>query len=131
WRPDPDAGYTVDGGYQILTHQSYVALHDAENLIWHPQVPLKVSIFAWRLLRDRLPTGANLVTRGVLSSTVDSCVFGCGVAESAHHLFLSCSIAGSLWDLGRAWVGISPMDFTPLRDHFVQFTASAGVSRAR
>ncbi|PNX61064.1 helicase-like protein, partial [Trifolium pratense] len=52
WRPDPDAGYTVAGGYQILTHQVYVTLHDAENLIWHPQVPLKVSIFAWRLLRD-------------------------------------------------------------------------------
>ncbi|CAJ2643991.1 unnamed protein product [Trifolium pratense] len=46
WSPDPDAGYTVAGGYQILTHQTSVALHDAENLIWHPQVPLKVSIFA-------------------------------------------------------------------------------------
>ncbi|PNX74295.1 cysteine-rich receptor-like protein kinase, partial [Trifolium pratense] len=55
------------------------------------QVPLKVSIFAWRLLRDRLPTRANLITRGVLSPTVATCVFGCGAAESAHHLFLSCS----------------------------------------
>ncbi|CAJ2641323.1 unnamed protein product [Trifolium pratense] len=131
WSPDPDAGYTVAGGYQILTHQASVALHDAENLIWHPQVPLKVSIFAWRLLRDRLPTRANLVIRGVLSSTADACVFGCGVTESAHHLFLSCSTVGSLWDLVRAWVGISPMDFTTLRDHFVQFTVSAGASRAR
>ncbi|XP_045815654.1 uncharacterized protein LOC123908955 [Trifolium pratense] len=131
WRPDPDAGYTVAGGYQILTHQVYVALHDADNLIWHPQVPLKVSIFAWRLLRDRLPTRANLVTRGVLSSTIDSCVFGCGVTEPVHHLFLSCSIAGSLWDLVYAWVGISPMVCITLRDHFVHFTASAGVSRAR
>ncbi|XP_045802599.1 uncharacterized protein LOC123896228 [Trifolium pratense] len=121
----------VAGGYQILTHQASDALHDAENLIWHPQVPLKVSIFAWRLLRDRLPTRANLVSRGVLSSTADACVFGCGVTESAHHLFLSCSTVGSLWDLVRAWVGISPMDFTTLRDHFVQFTVSAGASRAR
>ncbi|CAJ2642357.1 unnamed protein product [Trifolium pratense] len=103
WSPDSDTGYTAAGGYQILTHQASVALHDAENLIWHPQVPLKVSIFAWRLLRDRLPTRSNLVNRGVLSSTADSCVFGCGATESAHHLFLSCSIAGSLWDLVRAW----------------------------
>ncbi|CAJ2637778.1 unnamed protein product [Trifolium pratense] len=131
WSPDPDTGYTVAGGYQILTHQVHAALHDAENLIWHPQVPLKVSIFAWRLLRDRLPTRANLVTRGVLSSTVDSCVFGCGGTESVHHLFLSCSIAVSLWDLVCAWAGISSMEFTTLHDHFVQFTASAGVSRAR
>ncbi|GAU16213.1 hypothetical protein TSUD_298450 [Trifolium subterraneum] len=34
---------------------------DGEELIWHKQVPLNVSIFAWRLLRDRLPTKANLV----------------------------------------------------------------------
>ncbi|CAJ2637040.1 unnamed protein product [Trifolium pratense] len=104
WRLDPDSGYTV---------------------------PLKVSIFAWRLLRDRLPTRANLVSRGVLPPTAATCVFGCGSAESAHHLFLSCSIAGSLWDLVRAWIGISLVDSTSLRDHFVQFTASSGGSRAR
>ncbi|CAJ2646720.1 unnamed protein product [Trifolium pratense] len=131
WSPDPDTGYTVRGAYQILISQDSVTLHDAENLIWHPQVPLKVSIFAWRLLRDRLPTRANLVNRGVLSSSADTCVFGCGVAESAHHLFLSCSFAGSLWDLVREWVDISPVVSTTLRDHFAQFTASAGVSRAR
>ncbi|CAJ2653733.1 unnamed protein product [Trifolium pratense] len=131
WSPDPDAGYTVAGGYQILTHQVYVALHDAENLIWHRQVPLKVSIFAWRLLRDRLPTRANLVIRGVLASTADSCVFGCGVTETVHHLFSSCSFAASLWDLVCEWVGISSLDFTTLHAHFVQFIALAGVSRAR
>jgi hypothetical protein len=41
-------------------------MDDAEKLIWHPQVPLKVSIFAWRLLLERLPIKTNLVTRGIL-----------------------------------------------------------------
>ncbi|XP_045791342.1 uncharacterized protein LOC123886049 [Trifolium pratense] len=127
WRLDPDSGYTVGGVYQLLTSQESVTLEDADKLIWHSQVPLKVSIFAWRLLRDRLPTRANLVSRGVLSPTAATCVFGCGAAESAHHLFLSCSIAGSLWDLVRAWIGISLVDSTSLRDHFVQFTASSVV----
>jgi hypothetical protein len=36
-------------------------MDDAGKLIWHPQVLLKVSIFVWRLLRDRLPTKANLL----------------------------------------------------------------------
>ncbi|PNX94360.1 glutamate-gated kainate-type ion channel receptor subunit GluR9 [Trifolium pratense] len=103
----------------------------AENLIWHSQVPLKVSIFAWRLLRDRLPTKVNLVTRGGLSSTAHSCIFGYGEAELAHHLFISCSTVGSLWDLVRSWIGIPLVDFTTLRDHFVQFASSAGGSRAR
>jgi hypothetical protein len=30
-------------------------------------VPLKVSIFAWRLLQDRLPTKSNMLNRGIIS----------------------------------------------------------------
>ncbi|MCI71093.1 heat-shock protein, partial [Trifolium medium] len=52
WRPDLDRGYTVRGAYQLLTAQDTVTLDAAAGLIWHSQVPLKVSIFAWRLLRD-------------------------------------------------------------------------------
>ncbi|PNX54400.1 cysteine-rich receptor-like protein kinase [Trifolium pratense] len=53
WQPDPDTGYTVRGAYQLLTAHVSVTLDVVENLIWHTQVPLKVSIFAWCLLRDR------------------------------------------------------------------------------
>ncbi|GAU20543.1 hypothetical protein TSUD_131010 [Trifolium subterraneum] len=67
-------------------------------------VPLKVSIFAWRLLRDRLHTKANLVTRGILSPEVHFCTAGCGEIESAHDLFISCSTFGSLWTLVRSWI---------------------------
>ncbi|GAU22845.1 hypothetical protein TSUD_282120 [Trifolium subterraneum] len=52
WQPDPDAGFTVRGAYQLLTSQALVSMDAADKLIWHPHVPLKVSIFAWRLLRD-------------------------------------------------------------------------------
>ncbi|MCI37671.1 70 kDa peptidyl-prolyl isomerase, partial [Trifolium medium] len=90
WQPDPDKGYNVRGAYQFLTSQDAVTLDDASGLIWHSQVPLKVSIFAWRLLCDRLPTKINLVTRGIISSVDHYCVSGCGAVESAQHLFLSC-----------------------------------------
>ncbi|GAU10151.1 hypothetical protein TSUD_423160, partial [Trifolium subterraneum] len=95
-----------------------------------PQVPLKVSILAWRLLRDRLPTKSNLITRGVLPVAAHFCVSGCGEAESAHHLFLSCSTFGSLWPLVGSWVGSSLVTTQTLPDHFVQFTSSAGGSRS-
>ncbi|GAU51257.1 hypothetical protein TSUD_98780 [Trifolium subterraneum] len=131
WWPDPDEGYTVRGAYQILTTQVSATMDDAEKLIWHSQVPLKVSFFVWRLLRDRLPTKANLVTRGILSPTAHLCVSGCGTVETAHHLFISCSVFGSLWELVRSWIGITSVDPTSVRDHFVQFTYSAGGSRAQ
>jgi hypothetical protein len=102
WQPDPDRGYTVRGAYQLLTSQVSASMDGAEKLIWHPQVSLKVSIFACRPLRDRLPTKANLVTRGILSTAAHFCVSGCGEAESAHHLFLSCCTFGSLLTLVRS-----------------------------
>ncbi|PNX74374.1 70 kDa peptidyl-prolyl isomerase, partial [Trifolium pratense] len=131
WRLDPDAGYTVWGAYQFLTTIDLVTMHDSEHLIWHPQVPLKVSILAWRLLRDRLPTKSNLVTRGILSPAAHFCVSGCREAETAHHLVISCSTFGSLWDLVCTWIGVTPTGSTSIRDHFVQFTSLAGGTRAR
>ncbi|CAJ2663648.1 unnamed protein product [Trifolium pratense] len=131
WQPDPDTGYTVRRAYQLLISHDLVTMDAADNLIWHPQVPLKVSILAWRLLRDRLPTRVNLVTRRVLSPTAHTCVFGCGEAETAHHVFLSCGFVGSLWDMVRSWIDIPLVEFVSLRDHFIQFTSSAGGSRAR
>jgi hypothetical protein len=131
WRPDPAAGYSVHDAYQILTSQDSVILGEAEALIWHRQVPLKVSILAWRLLRDRLPTRANLVSRGILDPDLHDCVTGCGGIETARHLFLSCNTFGSLWALVRSWIGFSAVDAFSLSDHFVQFTYSTGGLRAR
>ncbi|CAJ2636641.1 unnamed protein product [Trifolium pratense] len=99
----------------------------AMRLIWHRQVPLKVSIFVWRLLRDKLPTKANLVTRGILSEAAHHCVSGCGGVESAQHLFLSCSTFDALWSLVSSWIGSSLVTAQTLSDHFVQFTGSTGV----
>ncbi|GAU17467.1 hypothetical protein TSUD_340100 [Trifolium subterraneum] len=96
WQPELDSGYTARGAYQLLTDQVVAPLDVAAGLIWHPHVPLKVSILVWRLLCDRLPTKLNLITRGVLPVAAHFCVSGCGEAESAHHLFLSCSTFGSL-----------------------------------
>jgi len=66
WRPDPSKGYSVRGVYRLLT------THDVHNtvvttdLLWHKQVPLKVFIMTWRLLRNRLLTKDNLVVCGII-----------------------------------------------------------------
>jgi len=43
------------------TNNNLAADHITE--IWDKEVPLKVSLFAWCLLRNRLPTIDNLVKR--------------------------------------------------------------------
>ena len=67
WNPDTQGGYTVSGAYHILTTPTEPTDVGLLDLVWHKQVPLKVSIFAWRLLRDRLPTKNNLVREEVCS----------------------------------------------------------------
>ena len=75
WDPDIHDGYTMRGAYQILTDLASSTIDTTRDLVWHKQVPLKVSIVAWRLLKDRLPTRSNLHRRGIIPVEGDTCVW--------------------------------------------------------
>jgi len=49
-------------------------------------VPLKVSLFAWRLLRNRLPSKDNLAQHRVIYIDDIVCVAACGAIETPDHL---------------------------------------------
>lgn len=87
WQLDPSAGYTVRGSYKLLTAQDTLQVAHAADLIWHKQVPLKVSIFVCRLLRDR----------GIITNVDTGCLVGCGHRETSQHLFIFCDFYGCLW----------------------------------
>jgi hypothetical protein len=114
-----------------LPHRLRSLWEAAEDLLWHKHVPLKVSIFVWRLLRDRLPTKINLVNRSIISSEDHFCTSGCGGVESTQHLFLSCITFGSLWALVQSWIGFSTAYAHTISGHFLQFSYSDGGLRAR
>ncbi|XP_024636496.1 uncharacterized protein [Medicago truncatula] len=98
-------GYTVSNAYQLLTSQDSPQVDSVEALVWYIHVPIKVSIFAWRLLRDRLPTRTNLVHRGVLPGAAAGCLSGCGVIETSQHLFISVifmALFGIRWYASKA-----------------------------
>ena len=103
----------------------------AQNLIWHPKVPLKVSILAWSLLRDRLPTKINLHRRDIIPDADISCVTGCGHDESTDHLFLHCDVFGALWHQVRLWLGFSSVDYQNIGPHFLHFTNYLGGLKTR
>jgi len=131
WHPDLARGYSVRSGYEILTPQDHQVLDAAQNLIWHPKVPLKVSIMAWRLLQDRLPIKINLHRRGIIPDTDISRVTGCGHDESADHLFLHCDVFGALWHHVRLWLGFLGVDYQSIGPHFVHFTNYFGGLKLR
>ena len=102
WHMDTSGGYTVRSACQLLTTQDTSLVEGADALVWHKHVPLKVSIFAWRLVKNRLPTRANLVHHGTLSDAGAGCLCGCGDTETTQHLFISCDFYGTLWSQVRA-----------------------------
>ncbi|KAI5384585.1 hypothetical protein KIW84_071548 [Lathyrus oleraceus] len=66
------------------------ALKTTLELIWNTKIPMKVKIFGWRLLLDRLPTRSNLVVRGAISNIHDKvCVFCFNFVEDNNHVFIS------------------------------------------
>ncbi|MCI35872.1 70 kDa peptidyl-prolyl isomerase, partial [Trifolium medium] len=113
WRHDAGGGYSVKDAYRLLTTMDPPGVDAASDLIWHKQVPLKVSVLAWRLLRNKLPTKDNLVRRNIIAHDSHMCVSGC------------------LWCLVKSWIGFSSADPNLLQNHFVQFTHSSGGMRVR
>lgn len=83
--------------YQKLTSQEFLSFDGTSDFIWHKQVPLKVSIMAWRLLRNRLPTKDNLVARGIISHEISCARL---VVEALRLLIIYSSLAPVSVDCG-------------------------------
>ena len=131
WQLHPVGGYSFRDAYQLHTTDENPNVGVESELIWHRYVPTKVSTFAWRLLRDRLPTKDNLAAWGIISQDLRLCANGCSELKSARHLFISCTCFRVLWRLVRAQIGVSTSEPNCISDHFIQFTFLAGSLMAR
>jgi len=116
--------------YYFLTVAEEPVDRSTIDNVWHQKVLLKVSLFAWRLLRNMIPTRDNLVRRRVIQAAANVCTGGCGSKESTIHLFLGCNVFSRLWSFIWNWLGIFTIDPCELHDHFHQFGHFAGLPRS-
>jgi len=130
WLLDPIHGYSIRGTYRFLTSVDEPLVGGANNNVWHKLAPSKVSLFAWRLLQNRITTRSNLVRRHVLQSNDNLCVRGCGNIETANHLFIGCDLFGSVWSLVCHSLDISFVFPGLINDHYLQFIKLAGMPRS-
>jgi len=122
-------GYSVRESYRFLTTSGEQVDRSLMDDVWHRNIPEKVSLFVWRLLRNRLPSKDNLLRQNILHVNDLACVTGCGASESAKHLFLDCDLSYSLWLLIWNWIGISVVTPCQIRDHFIQVFFMAEMPR--
>jgi hypothetical protein len=71
--------YSIRNVYRKLTTKEVLSLDATSELIWHKQVPLKVSNLAWRILRNRLATKDSFVARGIISHENQLAWLGVGI----------------------------------------------------
>jgi hypothetical protein len=100
-----DSNYSVKEAYIQLTEEDGFEVEWA-NEIWNPLIPAKMSILAWRLFYDRLPTKDNLRKRGVHLNSSSLCVGGCGCVENANHVFFNCPMLSCVWKETLKWLGV-------------------------
>lgn len=62
--------------------------------LWNLKLPLKLTIFMWKFLQDRLLTNEQL--NGKISSFPVECAF-CGEEQSLVHLFFNCPRVTHIW----------------------------------
>jgi len=121
WNIHSSKWYRVSLAYHYLPALENVTTQDSSYIIWHKEVPLKTSLFHWRLLHNWIPTIVNLLRRGLFQNLQQLCMGECGSNEDLNHLFLQCYFLKSTFILFSQWSGYVTMIPTLILDHLHQF----------
>ncbi|GLT67323.1 hypothetical protein SLA2020_396400 [Shorea laevis] len=107
WRHDTKGNYSTISAYRALSSSTRELDSKKYKMLWNNNVPLKVSALAWKILQNRIPTGDNLIKRGITRTRNDfACVFCSHKPESATQLFFTCDTSWKVWQACYAWWGI-------------------------
>ena len=99
-KADPSGSYSTKSAYKLLRGDSRGEHQDGAFVeLWKIKISAKAAVFAWRLIRDRLPTKSNLRRRQVEVNDM-RCPFCNNDDEDAAHLFFHCSQVLPSWCLG-------------------------------
>jgi len=121
WKHDSVEDYTVKGVYRILTAANELPIKMHSKLIWSKPVPFKVSLFAWRTIKNIIPTKGNLRRKEVLPANSIMCSGGCVQDESINHLLLDCDFFGCIWHFVHHWLDISTVVSSDIGCHAQQY----------
>jgi hypothetical protein len=85
----------VQSLYAKLSQGASVDFHKD---VWEARVPLKIKIFAWQLILDRLPSSQQIAPRHGPATGFYAL---CGAVVDAGHIFFTYSLAKFAWSSMR------------------------------
>ncbi|KAA3485159.1 reverse transcriptase [Gossypium australe] len=114
WRYDNKGIYTVKSGYRVLiTSRSQTISNTMDDTgkyksfykqLWELQLPSKIKVHMWRLIKNYIPHLCNLHKRKLTTEVV--CPLCKAGPEDANHLMWSCDFVRRLWKLLDLYAGL-------------------------
>lgn len=92
WKATSSGIFSISSAYEGL--RATQALKPFMVNVWSKHIPLKVSVFFWRLFNGWLPLYDILQRMGF--AIVSKCPHCCQ-SDSVHHAFVTCSVSQQLW----------------------------------
>jgi len=129
WKADPSGFYSTKSAYRLLmTFNRPIPERRIFQTLWKLKIPPRAGVFSWRLIKDRLPTRANLLRRNV--TIQDTMCPLCGSQqEEAGHLFFNCKMTMGLWWESMRWSQVIGALSADPASHFIQFCDGFGAGR--
>ncbi|KAI3763339.1 hypothetical protein L1987_53793 [Smallanthus sonchifolius] len=125
WTEDKDGQFTVASAKRLMSSNS---LGDGSlGIRWKGWVPLKCKILVWRVTRNRIPTIAELIKRGV-SIQHTGCSLCQDDMETTLHLFTGCIYSHEVWFRIEDWCKLSHNFMFDIPDLF-QMSESQSLSK--
>lgn len=97
WLFNKNGKYTTRSGYGSKAREAATPAHREFNWqknVWRLKTQPKIKTFLWKAPVRALPTGEQLIRRGI--GNTPSC-HRCGELESVEHILLSCAKAREVW----------------------------------
>ncbi|XP_031132021.1 uncharacterized protein LOC116033418 [Ipomoea triloba] len=111
WTPSSNGEHSIASAYNFFRPKASRTL--STQCFWNRNIPLKISIFMWRLFRRALPFPEALLRFGLNLVTV--CPFCWNSNISMEHCFLSCEVAKAVWHHFGSIFGIALSQVTSFR----------------
>nr|XP_027086420.1 uncharacterized protein LOC113708150 [Coffea arabica] len=124
WACSPSGEFATASAWDLIRQRRGPSLVD--DLHWSKVVPLKMSFFAWKVLRSLVPVDINLKHRGILLASRCSCCLS--HEETLGHLFATGPVAAAVWEFFQRRFGILEAQPSSLAARVLLWFSSASPS---
>ncbi|GJU52604.1 ribonuclease H-like domain-containing protein [Tanacetum coccineum] len=128
WSLDISKGFTVASVRSLI--DSCILKVSPIATRWKRSNPIKVNIFLWRLLLNKLPTRVNLDRKSIDVHSL-LCPICQEDVETVNHIFFSCEMATDLWSLLAKWWDLDIPFCASMEDWFLWLDTSSFSKKVR